>query len=546
LAPREASLAYKDGPDCERGDTNYEPKRIVPAGDVGETSRFSLTQQPLNLLMVASEAVPYAKTGGLADVTGALPLELARLGHDVILLLPRYRCLIESGRSFRPVCRLRVPTSQGPVDTLVEEDILPAGQGDCQLRVWTIRNEALFDRPGLYQHLGVDYPDNLERFSFFCRATIEVMAYLRAARRWNTHLLHLHDWQTALCAVYLNTVARDRQDVGAPEVRTVLTLHNVGYQGLFPGAQFKNTGLPPSLFKPEALEYYGSVNLLKGGIVFADYITTVSPTYAREILTPEFGFGLEGVLRNREDQLLGILNGIDVDRWNPETDSYLPANYSVIDRSGKLVCKRSLQREFQLPETSVPVLGVIGRLTSQKGLDLVATILPQLMAMELQLVILGTGEPDLEAKFKALQARYPHRMGLRIGFDEGLAHRIEGGADVFVMPSRYEPCGLSQLYSLRYGTVPVVRKTGGLADTVVPLNQQARQAGPATGFHIEEDRADALLAVLRDALSAYQDRSIWEQLVEAGMATDVSWARSANDYDRLFVSLVRRWQPRVS
>jgi starch synthase len=489
--------------------------------------------------MVASEAVPYAKTGGLADVTGALPLELAKLGHDVILLLPRYRCLNESGRSFRPVCWLRVPTPQGPVDTLVEEDILPADQGDGRLRVWTIRNQALFDRPGLYQDQGLDYPDNLDRFSFFCRATIEVMAYLRTSCQWNTHLLHLHDWQTALCAVYLNTIARDRQDVAAPEVRSVLTLHNVGYQGLFPGEQFDHTGLSPSLFNPEALEYYASVNLLKGGIIFADYVTTVSPTYAREILTPEFGFGLEGVLRNREDRLLGILNGIDIDRWNPEVDPYLPANYSVIDRAGKLACKQSLQREFQLPETSDPLLGMIARLTSQKGLDLVATIIPELMAMDLQLIILGTGEPELETTFRALQARYPRRIGLRIGFDEGLAHRIEGGADVFVMPSRYEPCGLSQLYSLRYGTVPVVRKTGGLADTVVPLIRGVRQVARATGFHVEEDTAEALFEALLRAVEVYQDRSMWDQLVEAGMTTDVSWPRSANEYDRLFVSLVR-------
>jgi starch synthase len=279
--------------------------------------------------------------------------------------------------------------------------------------------------------------------------------------------------------------------------------------------------------------------LLKGGIVFADYVTTVSPTYAREILTPECGFGLEGVLRNRADQLLGILNGIDIDRWNPETDPYLPANYAVTDRSGKLLCKKALQQEFHFPKTSIPLLGVIARLTSQKGLDLVAAIIPQLMAMDLQLVILGTGEPELEATFQALQARYPHRMGLRLGFDEGLAHRIEGGADVFVMPSRYEPCGLSQLYSLRYGTVPVVRKTGGLADTVVPLTLQAQQAGHATGFHVEEDTASALLSVLSRAVAIYQDRSMWEQLVEVGMSTDVSWARSANAYDRLFVSLVR-------
>jgi starch synthase len=494
--------------------------------------------------MVSSEAVPYAKTGGLADVAGALPLELAKLGHDVILLLPRYRCLSESGRSFHPVCRLQVITPQGLLDTLIEENVLPVGEGDCWVRVWTIRNEAFFDRPRLYQDRGIDYPDNLDRFSFFCRATIEVIAYLRTACRWKTDILHLHDWQTALCAVYLKVIDRDRPDVQG--VRTILTLHNVGYQGLFPGEQFEKTGLPPSLFTPVGLEYYGLVNLLKGGIVFADYVTTVSPTYAREILTPEFGFGLEGVLRNRADRLLGILNGIDIDRWNPETDSYLPANYSVIDRSGKLVCKQALQREFQLPETSAPLFGVIARLTSQKGLDLVATIIPRLMVMDLQLVMLGTGEPELEAKFKMLQARYPHRMGLRIGFDEGLAHRIEGGADVFVMPSRYEPCGLSQLYSLRYGTVPVVRKTGGLADTVLGLPKLARQAGQATGFQVEEDTADALLAVLRRAVTVYQNRSMWDQLVEAGMTTDVSWARSANAYDRLFVSLVRGRQPHVS
>ncbi len=496
-----------------------------------------MTQHPLNLLMVASEAVPYAKTGGLADVAGALPLELAKLGHDVILLLPHYRCLSESGRSFRSVCRLHVPTAQGLVDTLIEEDTILEGKGEGRMRVWTIRNEALYDRPGLYQDQGADYPDNLDRFSFLCRATITVMAYLRASCQWETHVLHLHDWQAALCAVYLKTIDRDRPE--AQGVRTVLTLHNVGYQGLFPQAQFEKTGLPPSLFTPAGLEYYGSVNVLKGGMVFADYVTTVSPTYAREILTPDFGFGLEGVLRNRANLPSGILNGIDTDRWNPETDSYLPANYSVSDRSGKQLCKQMLQREFRLPETAVPLLSVIARLTPQKGLDLVAAIIPQLMALDLQLVILGTGEPELEAKFKMLQAHYPLRIGLRIGFDEGLAHRIEAGADMIVMPSRYEPCGLSQLYSLRYGTVPVVRKTGGLADTVIPLTSQVREAGVATGFHVEEDKAEALLLVLRQAIALYQDQSRWEKLVEAGMKMDVSWARSADVYDRLFVSLVR-------
>lgn len=503
-----------------------------------------MTQHPLNLLIVSSEAVPYAKTGGLADVAGALPLALAKLGHDVILLLPRYRCVSESSRSFRSVCRLHVPTPQGPIDTLIEEDVVPVGEGEYRVRVWTIQNDAFFDRPGLYQDRSNDYPDNLDRFSFFCRATIEVIAYLRTACRWNTHILHLHDWQTALCAVYLKTVDQDRPEVQG--VHSVLTLHNVGYQGLFPGEQFDKTSLPRSLFAPAGLEYYGSVNLLKGGIIFADYVTTVSPTYAREILTPEFGFGLDGVLRNRADQLLGILNGIDIDRWNPETDSYLPANYSVTDRSGKRMCKQALQREFHLPESSAPLLGIIARLTSQKGLDLVEAIIPRLMAMDLQLVMLGTGEPELEAKLELLRSRYPHRMALRVGFDEGLAHRIEGGADIFVMPSRYEPCGLSQLYSLRYGTVPVVRKTGGLADTIVPLTSKSGQTGQATGFHVEADTAEALLAVLRGAAIVYQDRPTWNHLIMAGMTTDVSWARSANEYDKLFVSLVRREKRSVS
>jgi len=502
-----------------------------------------VTQYPLNLLIVSSEAVPYAKTGGLADVAGALPLELAKIGHDVILLLPHYRCLSESGRSFRSLCRIKVPTPQGLVETVIEEDIIPVDEAGRQVRVWTVRNEAYFDRPGLYQDQGVDYPDNLDRFSFFCRATIEMIAHLRTAYQWNTHILHLHDWQTALCAVYLKTVDRDRPELQG--VHTVLTLHNVGYQGIFPGDQFDKTGLPPSLYTPAGLEYYGSVNALKGGIIFTDYVTTVSPTYAREILTPEFGFGLEGVLRNRANHLLGILNGIDINRWNPETDSYLPSHYSAMDRSGKQACKQALQREFKLPETPVPLLSVIARLTSQKGLDLVAAIIPRLIALDLQFVILGTGEPELEAEFKALQERYSRRMGLRIGFDEGLAHRIEGGADMFVMPSRYEPCGLSQLYSLRYGTVPIVRKTGGLADTVVPLTAVTQQAGKATGFHVEENTADALLAVLYRAVAVYRDQTMWDQLVGTGMRTDVSWGRSAHAYDRLFVSLMRGSKPRV-
>ncbi len=490
----------------------------------------------LNLLIAASEAIPYAKTGGLADVAGALPIELAKRGHNVVLLLPRYQCLSDSGRVFRPIAHITVPTPRGMIEVPIEEDVVAVGLGGQQVRVWAIRRDVLFDRPGLYGDQEGDYPDNLERFAFFCRAVIETIAYLRTTLHWKPDLLHLHDWQTALCAVYLKSI--EPGGLKRPSVPTVLTLHNVGYQGLFPVAQFEETGLPASLFTSEGLEFYGSVNLLKGGLVFADYLTTVSPTYAKEILTPEFGFGLEGVLLNRQDRLQGILNGIDIDRWNPETDLHLPARYSVVDWIGKKVCKQALQREFQLPERAVPLLAVIARLTWQKGLDLVEAIVPKLMTRDLQLVILGTGDLEYEAKFQALHAQYPGRIGLRIGFDEGLAHRIEGGADVFVMPSRYEPCGLSQLYSLRYGTIPVVRNTGGLADTVVPFTPRTVQTGTATGFHVDEATADSLLTALDQALAAYHDRSIWEPLVTAGMKTDNSWARSAETYERLFGSLL--------
>ena len=492
---------------------------------------------PLHLLVAASEAAPYAKTGGLADVAGALPQELAKLGHDVILLVPRYRCVTQSGRSFRPIAKISVPTPQGLVETSIEEDIVSVTGHPTGLRVWAIRHDPYFNRPGLYQERGLDYPDNLDRFVFFCRAIIEIMVYLRREKQWKTDLLHVHDWQTALCPVYLK--AGDQQRPELKGVKTVLTLHNVGYQGLFPAGEFSKTALAPSLFSLAGLEFYGSVNVLKGGMLFADYLTTVSPTYAREILTPELGFGLEGVLRNRQSHLQGVVNGIDIDLWNPETDPYLPATYTVRNRAGKRVCKRALQREFKLPETQAPLLAMIGRMTPQKGFDLIEAVIPQLMTLNVQLVMLGTGDPAYEDMFKSFQARYPDRMGVHIGFDEGLAHRIEGGADMLVMPSRYEPCGLSQLYSLRYGTVPIVRKTGGLADTVVPLDTRKPDAVPATGFHIEEHTAESLLSTLQHAMRVFHVPGLWNRLIEAGMSADVSWGRSAQAYDRLFASLVR-------
>jgi starch synthase len=444
----------------------------------------------------------------------------------------------ESGRGFCEIARLLVRLPKGTREVIVEEDLVTVKGAKYPVKVWALRHDPFFDRAGLYQEGGKDYEDNLDRFALFCRATLEVAAYLYRERQWKADLLHLHDWQTSLCAAYLKSTDQSREDLEG--LKTVLTLHNVGYQGVFPGSQFQSLGLPSSLFGLEGMEFYGSVNLLKGGMVFADYLTTVSPTYAKEILSKEFGCGLEGVLRNRQDRLQGILNGIDVEAWNPATDPYLPANYSSGDLNGKQECKRALQKEFELPQISVPLVTVIARLTYQKGIDLLESIAPQLMAMDLQLVILGIGEPAHESALRALQARYPDRLGLRIGFDEALAHRIEGGADLIVMPSRYEPCGLSQLYSLRYGTVPVVARTGGLADTVVPFTMETSGGrSRANGFQLRNITPEALWESLRQAIEIYRKPQLWRRLVQNGMKSDHSWEHSAVLYQELFDKVIR-------
>ncbi len=489
----------------------------------------------LNIVMAASEAVPYAKTGGLADVVGALPLELAKLRHRVTLVLPGYRNFVAGRQSRQPAVRLRIPTVGISVEVTLEEEIVPVTAGLHPLRVLAVRYDPSFDRPGLYQDQRGDYPDNLVRFTLFCRAVLKAVRFLAGVRREAVDILHLHDWQTALCAVYLKTLASERKGLGP--LKTLLTLHNVSYQGVFPGAQFAKTGLPPALYSPSGLEYYGSVNCLKGGIIFSDAVSTVSPTYAKEIMTRDFGCGLEGVLAGRVNGVQSITNGIDVTVWNPETDPYLPAHYTVADLSGKQACKRALQRELGLPDRDVPLLAMIGRLTPQKGFDLLREIIPELMVLDVQIALLGTGDRHMEQQFLVARAKHPDRIGLFIGFDEGLAHRIEAGADMLVMPSRYEPCGLSQLYSLRYGTVPIVRRTGGLADTVIPFKPSTAQAKVATGFHFIDASTDALLSAILLSLQVYREQDTWHSLIQAGMKTDVSWTQAAKQYVQLYRSI---------
>ena len=499
--------------------------------------------RPLKICMVSSEVVPFAKTGGLADVVGALATEFARLGHDVCVLLPAYRQVDALGYQVVDYARLAVPTAQGLVEARIQERTGPHSHvtGSGRLRVLTVRHDAFFSRSGLYQEAGHDYPDNLERFAFFCRAVMELLVHFGEKDGWQADLLHVHDWQAALCAVYLRTLYQAKSALS--NIRSVLTIHNLGYQGLFPAEHFSLTGLPAHLFTPAALEFYGKLNLLKGGLVFADLLTTVSPTYSEEIQTPEYGCGLEGVISGRKDVLHGIVNGIDAEIWNPAKDPHLPTQYSLSDMSGKARSKKGLQRELKLRTDKGPLVGVIARLTGQKGIDLVIDIIPELMELDVQVVILGTGDVKYEQLVRELAERYPGRLAVRNVFDEGLAHRIEAGADMFLMPSRYEPCGLSQLYSLRYGTVPIVRKTGGLADTVVNYTPSAFKGSRVTGFSFTDTSADSLLTCLLLALSIYRKKADWHRIVRAGMEQDLSWARSAEIYLRLFQELLEGKAP---
>ena len=481
----------------------------------------------MRVLFCASEIVPLAKTGGLADVAGALPNALAARGVDVRLAMPHYRGIsIEQAHG-------------GTVEVRTGDEVLSGTIGDARLPgghlpIWLVGQPSLFDRPGLYGEGGADYPDNLTRFTFFARA---VLQWLRT-QSWQPDVIHCNDWQTALVPAIL--AAEERGPASA------LTIHNLAYQGLFPADQFPRTGLPWAMFTMHGLEFWGQVNLLKGGLYFADVLSTVSETYAREIQTEEFGAGLDGVLRDRADDLFGILNGVDYSVWDPAVDTLIPARYSVDDLGGKAVCKQHLQQAFHLPtEPRTPLIGMVTRLADQKGLDLVAGVITEVLATGAQVVVLGTGDPKYHALFEELARRFGAQVGVRLGFDNALAHLIEAGADLFLMPSRYEPSGLNQLYSLRYGTVPVVRRTGGLADSIVDTTSRTLEQGTANGFVFEAYTPPALWDALRRALEAYRVPAVWLPVQQRGMRADFSWNRSAGRYVELYErALTRRGRVR--
>jgi starch synthase len=469
--------------------------------------------------MVASEVHPFAKTGGLADVLGALPRALVKLGHQVDVVMPRYRGVSVG----EPIGQITV-TLGGQVDVADVSAVI-----DRDVRVVFVSHPAYFDREHLYGIASRDYLDNPERFAFLSQAALT----WAASTGQPYDVVHAHDWQAGL--VPLMTRRAIPAWTGVTPPATVFSIHNLAYQGVFDAGWLPRLGLGWDFMRVDALEYWGRISFLKGGILFGGVITTVSPRYAEEIQTPELGFGFDGILRSRAADLVGILNGIDYDQWDPERDLNLPVPYSASKMTGKAAAKRRVLEAFGLPRTRDlrrrPLVAMISRMVDQKGFDLLDQLSDALPALNASLVLLGSGDPRYEARWRELAARHPNRIGVRIGFDDGLAHLIEGGADMFLMPSQFEPCGLNQMYSLRYGTVPIVRATGGLFDTVQDVD---RGSGSGTGFTFVDYSPVALLGALGRALEMFEDRPAWRRIQRAGMQKDFSWDVSAREYVKVY------------
>jgi starch synthase len=482
---------------------------------------------PLKVLFVASEVAPFRKTGGLADVAGALPKALKQRGMDVRLVMPLYQ-----GMRWHELDRLdgtiTVPMWWGAARASVRLGKLPGSD----VPVYFLEYNRYFDRPYLYGPPGDAYPDNLERFTFLSRGALE----LAKALGFIPDVLHAHDWQTALCPVYLNTLEWAKPLHGSA---SIYTIHNLAYQGNFDGGAMFITGLGREHYNPGEFEHFRDLNLMKAAIMHSTMLSTVSPTYAREIQTPAFGFGLDGVLAGRRGDLRGILNGIDVEEWNPAKDPFLECPFDSKRLAGKAKVKAALQKETGLPvRDDVPLYGVIGRLTSQKGFDVLAHALDRLLSWDLQMVLLGSGDQDAERFFAGMSAARPDRFRATIGFDNALAHRIEAGSDFFVMPSRFEPCGLNQMYSLRYGTLPIVRATGGLVDTVQNYDEAT---GEGTGFMFNDLSVGALADTIGWSLSTYFNHPKHiTAMRKRAMAQDFSWERAAAEYEQLYLEAYQR------
>ncbi len=479
--------------------------------------------KPLQILFVTPEAVPFAKTGGLADVAGALPKSLQALGCEIKLIMPYYRMVKDSGLPHQYLGD-EIEVSLG--NEKLKPEIFQ-GRLNHDIPVYLIGREEFFDRSHLYSTAKGDYFDNAERFIFFSKAALLFCRHMG----FSPDVIHHHEWQTGLVPAYLKSVYR--KDPLFSRTATVFTIHNIAYQGLFKKEKFWLTDLPPEMYNPEGIEFWERINFMKAGIVYADVINTVSKKYSEEIQTKEYGYGLDGILRKRRDRLYGIVNGVDYEDWDPARDPRLVARYDLKNLSGKRECKKDLLKEFHLPSSlaKVPLLGMISRLADQKGFDLLMEILDELFSLDIGFVLLGTGKQKYHDLFTQVAKKYPQNAGIRIAYDDRLAHKIEAGSDFFLMPSRYEPCGLNQIYSLKYGTIPIVRATGGLDDTITPYDPVSKKGN---GFKFVRYDAKKFLSTIKEAIGFYYQPEHWKQLLRNAMTADFSWKRSAEAYIELY------------
>ncbi len=471
------------------------------------------------IVHVGSEVVPFSKTGGLADVLGSLPLSIAERGNEVIIISPLYKSVTEKIDFRKQDMKFSLNINGENVYAKVYSKKI-----NKYVTAYFIGNDSFFLRDGLYvDENGIDYKDNAKRFIFFSRAAIELIQHLNIM----PDVVHSHDWHTGLIPAYMKTLNKNKFSSAI----SVFTIHNMGYRGMFPRSDMAMTGLGWEYYTSDFLKFYGKISLLKAGIVFADAVTTVSPTYSEEILTSEFGYGMSGILRARRSDLFGILNGVDYEQWSPEIDRYIPRKYTVDAIEFKHDSKTALNRMLNLDDSDAPIMGIVTRLTRQKGIDLIIEAVSRIISMGFKFVLLGSGDKSYEEKIRKLADRYKRRCSVKIGFDNSLAHLIEAGADMYVMPSLYEPCGLNQMYSLKYGTVPIVRATGGLNDTIVEYEPSAEKGN---GFRFRGQSADEMLSAIKKAGDVYHDKGKWQRLVRNCMSYDFSWSKSTEDYELLY------------
>ncbi len=487
------------------------------------------SNKSLKILYACSELAPLVTSGGLGDVASALPRALHAQGHDVRVAIPCYRSIPPEHRGDQ-YCLCMADLGAKTQWGALRISTVPGSS----IPLYLIEHDGYFGREHPYGHGAYEYEDNAERYCFFCLALLHAIPQTH----WRPDIVHCHDWHTAPIPAYIKTrLAHTEAWRGMP---SLFTIHNLAYQGRYKARFLENTGFSWDLFTPDCLEFHGDINLMKAGIAFATKINTVSPRYAQEILTPEFGEGLDGFLRTRRNSLHGILNGVDYTQWDPVSDPHIAAHYSALDLSGKAVCKRALQDELGLPPRNAPLFGMVSRLYWQKGLDLLVNAIPAMLQEDVQIVILGTGDPYYVEPLRRIEAAHPAHMRVLVKFDSALSHRIEAGSDFFLMPSHYEPCGLSQLYSLRYGTIPIVRETGGLADSVVPLAPSNIKKGKATGIVFQPKTPEAFLHAFRQAIELYRQPSVLNAVRLAGMKQDFSWERSSKAYVELYREAIAR------